>query len=234
VEKFSVNGTLSQQIDQVVEKKRMLNHPFYRLWTEGKLSLNAIQEYAKQYYSFVYQFPTFISAIHSNAATLEQRQLLLTNLVDEEQGEKNHPELWLRFCDGLGLTRPEVKSTKPLLETEDLKRTFKTLCQKDSFAEGLAALYAYESQIPQVSQEKIETLKRFYDLSDPSTVEFFSVHQEADIEHSRISRDILDSLDDDSVRQRAIRAAQTLSESLWKFLDGIYYNFAFEEAKART
>src|SRR3990172_2229563 len=79
---------LSQQIDRVVEKKKMLKHPFYRVWSEGRLSSEALREYAKQYYLFVYQFPTFISAIHSNAPTLEDRQLLLSNLMDEEAGGK--------------------------------------------------------------------------------------------------------------------------------------------------
>ena len=96
--------SLSRQIDAIIEKKKMLSHPFYKSWTEGKLSQEALREYAKQYYQFVYHFPTFISAIHCNAPTLSDRQQLLSNLMDEELGEKNHPQLWLQFCglaDGL-------------------------------------------------------------------------------------------------------------------------------------
>lgn len=216
---------LSQQIDRIVEKKKMLKHPFYQVWTEGKLSLDAIREYAKQYYYFVYQFPTFISSIHSNALTLEDRQQLLSNLMDEEVGEKNHPQLWLQFCEALGLPLEVVKNAQPLRQTLELNRTFKTLCQKKSFAEGVAALYAYESQIPAVSQEKIETLAKFYRISGEREIEFFSVHQEADIEHSRISRDILDKITDESEKKKALQSARKLSRSLWEFLDGMYENF---------
>src|SRR5574341_521088 len=167
----------------------MLLHPFYTTWTEGKLSMEAIREYAKQYYYFVYQFPTFISAIHSNAPTLEFRQLLLSNLMDEEAGEKNHPRLWLQFCEALGLAPEEAKNARPLRQTLELNRTFKTLCQKKSYAEGMAALYAYESQIPTVSQEKIETLGKYYGISEPRAIEFFTVHREADVEHTRRSEE---------------------------------------------
>lgn len=220
---------LSQQIDQIVEKKKMLKHPFYQVWTEGKLSLDAIREYAKQYYYFVYQFPTFISAIHSNATKLEDRQKLLSNLMDEEKGEKNHPELWLRFCDGLGLSRSVVKAAQPLPETENLTSAFKKLCQKKSYAEGIAALYTYESQIPEVSAEKIETLKKFYNITSWDSLEFFAVHKEADIEHSRISRDILDSFTKESDKKKARQVAGKLSRSLWKFLDGMYEDFVVKK-----
>ena len=220
---------LSQQIDRIVEKKKMLKHPFYTTWTEGKLDREAIREYAKQYYYFVYQFPTFISAIHSNATKLEDRQMLLSNLMDEETGEKNHPELWLRFCEGLGLSRSEVKAAQPLPETENLTSTFKKLCQNKSYSEGIAALYAYESQIPDVSAEKIETLKKFYHITSLDSLEFFAVHQEADIEHTRISRDILDSFTEEPDKKKATQAAQKLSRSLWKFLDGMYENFVVKK-----
>ena len=231
MKKRTNSGRLSQQIDRVVEKKKMLKHPFYRVWSEGRLSSEALREYAKQYYLFVYQFPTFISAIHSNAPTLEDRQLLLSNLMDEEAGEKNHPQLWLKFCDGLGIPREEVKSAIALPETKDLIDTFRTICQKKSFAEGVAALYAYESQIPEVSEEKIASLKRFYNISNPADIEFFSVHQEADIEHSRISRQMLDRITNDSDTKKALQAARKLSQSLWRFLDGIYREFVLKQEK---
>src|SRR4030067_1759884 len=143
MQSHSVNRTLSQEIDAVIEKKKMLKHPFYQVWTEGKLSLDAIREYARQYYLFVYQFPTFTSAIDSNAPTLDDRQQLLSNLMDEEVGEKNHPRLWLQFCEALGLSREEVKNARPLPETLELNQTFKTLCQRKSFAEGVAGPYSY-------------------------------------------------------------------------------------------
>ena len=36
------NGTLSAAIDGKVEAKAMLSHPFYRAWTDGRLSLDTL------------------------------------------------------------------------------------------------------------------------------------------------------------------------------------------------
>ena len=29
--------------------------------------------------------------------------MLLDNLIDEEKGSENHPELWMRFAEGMGI-----------------------------------------------------------------------------------------------------------------------------------
>ena len=40
--------------------------------------------------------------------------------MEEEQGEDNHPELWLRFCDALGLEREEVIDFEVFPKTQDM------------------------------------------------------------------------------------------------------------------
>jgi pyrroloquinoline-quinone synthase len=80
------------------------DHPF--CWpVAGELTRDDLRQYAAQYYHWVAAFPTWLSATHSNATDLAMRQEILANLTDEEQGADNHPELWLRFCDALGLDR---------------------------------------------------------------------------------------------------------------------------------
>ena len=76
----------------------MLKHPFYVAWTEGKLSKAVLAEYAKQYYAHVRAFPTYVSGVHSRCDDISVRQQLLENLIEEERGEENHPELVAAFC----------------------------------------------------------------------------------------------------------------------------------------
>ena len=97
------------EIDALVEKKHILKHPFYTAWTEGTLTMEALRGYAGQYYRHVLSFPTYISAVHSETPDLGTRQYLLENLIDEERGEENHPELWLRFAEGIGCRREDVR-----------------------------------------------------------------------------------------------------------------------------
>ena len=37
------------------------------------------------------------------------RQQMLDNLWDEEHGKDNHAELWLRFAEGIGVSREDVQ-----------------------------------------------------------------------------------------------------------------------------
>src|SRR5271170_3080049 len=176
---MSVNGIIAE-LDRIVSGRHLLDHPFYRSWTAGTLDLSALREYARQYYRHVEAFPRYLSAIHSRCDDIATRQAILENLLEEERGERNHPELWMRFAEAVGATRDEVSMTAPLPTTADLVETFYRLSRDAPISAGLAALYAYESQMPAISDAKIDGLKRFYGVTDEDAYSFFSVHREAD------------------------------------------------------
>jgi pyrroloquinoline-quinone synthase len=46
-----------QAIDARVGAKAMLSHPFYQAWTEGRLPLDTLRAYARQYFHHVEAFP---------------------------------------------------------------------------------------------------------------------------------------------------------------------------------
>lgn len=216
------NSTFEADLLAAVMQHSMLKHPFYVAWSEGKLSKSVLQEYAKQYYAHVRAFPTYVSAVHSHCEDLETRQLLLENLVEEEQGAENHPELWLRFAERLGVTREEVKNAELLPQTKASVARLKQLTQSEDYREGLAALYAYESQIPEVAQTKRAGLKEFYGIDDERGVSFFRVHESIDLLHQQVERRILAKeckTPDD--QDRVTAAASAGAQALWSFLDGV-------------
>ncbi|MGZ8710774.1 MAG: thiaminase II/PqqC family protein, partial [Thermoanaerobaculia bacterium] len=96
-------------LDASIASRHLLDHPFYQRWTAGTLTREELRDYAGQYFHYAMAFPTFISAMHQHTDDLAVRQMLLENLVEEERGAENHPELWLRFCESLGLDREDVK-----------------------------------------------------------------------------------------------------------------------------
>ena len=49
--------TVSASIDTKVAERAMLNHRFYQAWTEGRLTLDALRAYARQYFHHVEAFP---------------------------------------------------------------------------------------------------------------------------------------------------------------------------------
>lgn len=199
--------------------KHLLKHPFYQAWSAGELSKDALKAYARQYYHHVAAFPRYISATHSQCEDLNTRQELLRNLNDEEQGAENHPELWLRFAEGLDESRDAVKSEKLLPETRALIDTF-FKHSRASYAEGLGALIAYEHQVPEVAASKINGLEKFYGVRNERSLQFFKEHLTADVYHTQACSELLDRLSPEE-QEQAYEAAQSASQALWGFLDGI-------------
>ena len=97
--------TVSAAIDGKVAAKAMLSHPFYRAWTEGRLPLDTLRAYARQYFHHVEAFPRAVSAVHSACPDRDGRRMLAENLAEEEgiaTGKQDHAALWLMFAEGLG------------------------------------------------------------------------------------------------------------------------------------
>ena len=89
-------------------------------------------------------------------------------------------------------------------------------------AEGLAALYAYESQIPEVSKTKREGLAAFYGVRDEDATRFFSVHEKADVWHREVEREALARVaDTPEGREAALAAARRCCDALNRALDGV-------------
>jgi pyrroloquinoline-quinone synthase len=210
-----------ERIETSIAERNMLLHPFYQAWTRGELTRAALRDYARQYYHHVAAFPTYLSALHSHTDDQQVRRQILANLMDEEAGNPNHPELWLRFAESTGLSREEVTNAELWNETRDLIRTFRSVCREGSVASGLAALYAYESQIPKVAESKIEGLEKFYGLNTPEALDYFRVHMEADREHSQVERKLLESTLNEDEAGNAETAANSVLDSIWGLLSAV-------------
>jgi len=210
-----------ETIDNDIAEKHLLKHPFYLAWTHGELSKEALTDYAKQYYHHVAAFPTYLSAVHAGCDDQPTRKQILSNLIDEEAGSPNHPELWKQFAEGLGVEDVDLVQTEKESETKNLIGTFRSVCSDKTTAEGLAALYAYESQIPAICESKIDGLKKHYGFTDPKHYEYFSVHIEADKEHSAAERGMLaDKIDDQNIYN--VRASvNRVLDALWEMLSGV-------------
>lgn len=202
-----------------LEKLHLLNHPFYQRWNEGKLTMEMLGLYGKEYYHHVAAFPRYISQIHALCDDIKSRQVLLDNLNDEEQGEENHPELWLRFVEGIGVKREECQNAPILEKTNKLVDGYFDLVKTD-YETGLGSLYAYERQTPEVSKSKIEGLKNHYNINLERTLKFFEVHQEADEWHTEELVGLIKNLDKAS-QEKVREGAKKGAALLWGFLDGI-------------
>jgi pyrroloquinoline-quinone synthase len=219
---MTTTTAVSDRIDAAVAARAMLSHPFYQAWTEGRLSLDTLRSYARQYFHHVEAFPRAVSAVHADCPDRHGRRMLAENLAEEEgieAGKQDHASLWMLFACGLGEDEASVRSQPLNPETAALIDTFRRL-SRQSYAAGLGALYAYESQFPGVATAKIEGLVDRYGISDEEALRFFRVHATADVEHSAVCRELLDKLPAEQ-QAEALAAGEELAGALWNFLSGV-------------
>lgn len=216
-----MNQELLDKLHRHISERSLLSHPFYQDWKDGKLSLDDLRLYAGQYYHFEDNFPRYLSAVHSCCPDRQVRRNILDNLWDEEHGDSNHRSQWLDFCAGLGMT-PEEALTAPVHpKTQRLLDTYETICFSGSFVDGLSAIYAYESQVPDIAVEKLAGLRDRYGIVDEAALSFFQVHSHLDKEHSQVEAEAI-SQHTRTYQQPSVESALHAGlEAWWAFLDGV-------------
>jgi pyrroloquinoline-quinone synthase len=204
------------RIDALIEGRSLLTHSFYTRWVAGDLPPEAISEYAARYFHFEANFPRFLSAIHSRTEDSGARQVLLDNLWDEEAGEDNHVELWLRFAEGVGANREDVRKGEPSPAAAALVGTYRK-ASEGPVAGGIAAMYAYEKQVPAIAEAKIKGLREHYEVEDEYTLTFWRVHEQLDIQHAGNERAMLATFADQDP-DAAIAGTERALDAWWDFL----------------
>jgi pyrroloquinoline-quinone synthase len=210
----------SKELNKKLDRYHLLTHPFYQVfWNEGKLTREIIKDYAEQYYQHVKAFPRYISATHSICDDIEKRKILLENLNDEENANGDHPKLWKNFAVAMGANKEKIDDVQPDWFTKDMIDNFFSQA-RSSYAEGLASLYTYERQIPEIAETKIQGLKKFYGVKSQEGLEFFEAHKSADVVHRAECEKLLDSLSEEE-KIKAEKASVLTARYLWNFLSGM-------------
>lgn len=209
------------QVDTLVASRSILRHPFYEAWKRGELTRGQLRAYAATYYHHVAAFPSYLEGAIEGAADSAVRSVLATNLTEELHHPTPHRDLWLDFAEALGLDREAVIAGSPDAATTAAIGTFARLTRGDT-AGALAALYAYESQQPEVASEKRQGLREFYGVSSPGALAYFDVHITMDVEHRAAEREALARcLDAGAKPDDLMAAADAALSNYWQLLDGI-------------
>tara|TARA_B100001093_G_C26823619_1_gene1013015 strand:- start:487 stop:1158 length:672 start_codon:yes stop_codon:yes gene_type:complete len=221
----------SKDLGEKLDQYHLLKHPFYQVyWNEGKLTREIIKDYAEQYYQHVKAFPRYISATHSICNDIEKRRILLENLQDEENKDGDHPKLWKNFAKAMGADDKKIENIKLDSFTKEMINNF-FVQARASYAEGLASLYTYERQIPEIAETKIQGLKKFYGVNSKEGLEFFEAHKSADVIHRAECEKLLDALSKDE-QKKAEKASLKTAKFLWGFLSGMSAKHNLQAAAA--
>jgi pyrroloquinoline-quinone synthase len=100
-------------------------------------------------------------------------------------------------------------------------QTFREICGDRPIAEAVAALYAYEAQVPEIATTKMDGLKKFYGVTQPDGLAYFAVHEETDKLHRSAWRAWLEehaSGDEEEIMKTTNEAL----DALWGALDAVH------------
>ena len=209
-------SSLIQKIDRIIEERSLLNHPFYQAWSDGKLTRDALTGYSKEYYQLVKAVPIFMTQLMDNVPS---------NLYDElnfhQQEEFSHIGMWERFASALGVSSNDLLNYDGLYKTNHAISGMNYLM--GSLESGAAAMYAFEKEIPKISQIKLEGLAEFYGLTSEDVTKYFKEHMEADIRHTASWKKLIDSVTSDE--HEVVSAAESSVTCQNLLLDSCYEEY---------
>ena len=212
---------IMQMIDPEIEKRSLLKHPFYQMWSEGKLTIDHLQGYSKEYFQLVKAVPGLVESIPAADSAVKD------DIASNAREEAEHIEPWIKFAESLGVSRSELASYEGEAKTNSAVSALQVLAGS-SFEEAVAAMYACEAELPKISRSKIEGLKKFYDLDSRDATRYFEIHEEADVRHAQLWRDILRKLPADkqeiayNAAVKSLKAQNLLLDSVQEKYVGIY------------
>lgn len=210
---------LKKRMDDATRDHRILEHPFYKAWAQGTLTLQDLAHYATQYWRQVEAFPGYLETLSARLPNGTAKEIVTENLRDEVEGD--HLGLWLDFASGVGARPEQLHATPGTAETMGCVQTFSNGMKTATLPFALGMLYAYESQTPGVAATKIDGLRDHYSV-EGKALEYFEVHGELDVEHSDELARALEEIvvDEESVRE-AEAGAEAGAAAVWSLLSGI-------------
>ena len=208
-------NSLVKKIDELIEKQSLLKHPFYVMWSEGKLTNHSLNGYSKEYFQLVKAVPSFVGAIIQQGS-----DIVKSELESNQKEEAEHIKPWMKFACALGVPHEELEKYDGLEKTRKAVSELSSLM--DSFEGGAAAMYALEQEIPKISLSKIDGMRKFYDMTSDDAIEYFRLHAEADIRHAATWRRILEKIPPEKeeelfqIASRSISAQNMLLDSCYE------------------
>jgi len=203
-----------KKIDEMIEERSLLKHPFYQMWSDGKLTQDSLAGYSKEYFQLVKAVPFFMTPIIEKAP-----DSVISELIVNQQEESDHVKLWIDFAGELGISENELTPYTGLTKTRKAVSDLNELM--NTYEGGVCAMYAFEKEIPKISQTKLDGLAEFYGMTSNEATEYFKLHTEADIRHAASWRNILEKSSTDSnnlleIADKSISAQNLLLDSCYE------------------
>jgi pyrroloquinoline-quinone synthase len=165
-------------------------HPFFQRIERGEAPRELLHRWAAQFYPWLACVPIAMAERFSRCSWEPRydpyRRMILDQLIEEagdpKAKEPGHPELWLRFCEGLGLPRSKIFETAPLPSTLVAMDDFLYLNREVPFY--VSAGGSSEPPNVELCARLLPAFRKHYAVSD-AALTYYTLHVTADEDHSR-------------------------------------------------
>jgi pyrroloquinoline-quinone synthase len=198
-------------LDELVDRRSVLRHPFYTRWSAGELTREELARYSGQYRHAV----TALAAASARAAQLADDEQTRAQLECHAAEERAHVELWDSFVHAVG----GEPGSRPTPETEHCAVAWAGDSDR-GLLPTLVALYAIESSQPAIAATKRQGLAEHYAIAGDGA-SYFVLHEERDVEHAQAARELIERRLDGHDPQALLEEAERVLDANWILLDGV-------------
>ncbi|MCA1569356.1 MAG: hypothetical protein LC798_03335 [Chloroflexi bacterium] len=188
------------ELDAIVRRFDLNEHPFYAEWRAGTLPIQRLAEYADEWAPFISVVDRGWDRIGHPGYAAEERE---------------HDALWSRF-------RRSLDASAPMRRPQS--RTLLAVGEQAFAAapESLGALYSFEVQQPKTAASKLAGLREHYAASVDADGQRYFVEHAVETDEPAMLAAMIDGLSDGDFA-RARTACAIFSAAAWGALDGVYY-----------
>ncbi|HUZ80223.1 MAG TPA: iron-containing redox enzyme family protein [Thermoplasmata archaeon] len=165
-------------------------HPFFAAIEKGEAPKPLVQAWAQQFYPWLASVPIAMAERFARVGWEPKndrfRRMVLDQLVEEagdpKGKEPGHPELWLRFCEGLGVPRAQVQAAPLLPSTMVAIDDFLYTNRENPFY--ISAAGSSEPPNVDLCARLLPAFRSHYGVKEEH-LEYYRLHVTADVEHSQ-------------------------------------------------
>jgi len=216
-----------KKVEDIHRAKPRSAHPLWQGLLNGSFSRAQVCEHLKQFSTIPLYNHLYHGRLYVICPDPEWRRMLAEVCYEEGTGKlfaggTSHHELYIRLGEALGVSREEMYATEFCPEAIALRSYFEYICGKN-ILEGIAGhMLGAEAQVPGTSGRVGHALQKQFGLPDEA-IAFYTVHEEADEEHSDIGRQLLEKFaptDDDL--ELVVKTVRDMVDMHYCLYDGIY------------
>ncbi len=215
------------EVEKIAAEYSIARHPLVKLVNEGKASHDHLRRFAVEHYEMtVRDSGPYIAQgfINMSRLDVEGAALMAENFFEEAMGgythTAGHAMLLREFWElGLGLPGAELERSQASPAARAVNAYFWLLMSQKVKYSGVLGIL--EGGFSDACAKMLSGLETHYGLK-PQALRFFSGHIEADREHAKTGRKLVDRLlVDDRDRQEFLVEARCMAELYWRGWDAM-------------